>query len=62
MNRATRTKLARVLGVLGSEHAGERASAALVADRLVASLALTWREIIDGTPRGQVESRGQAHP
>ena len=39
-------KLARICGLFGSDHAGERAAAALVADRLVRDLGLTWPEVI----------------
>lgn len=46
MNRGTRIKLAAVLGMLGSEHAGERAAAALAAHRLIGSLDMTWWDII----------------
>lgn len=47
-------KLTRVLGMLGSEHAGERASAALAAHRLVANLGTTWWELLD-----QKQARGK---
>ncbi|KKC38118.1 hypothetical protein WH87_10970 [Devosia epidermidihirudinis] len=59
MNRATLIKLTRVLGMMGSEHAGERASAALAAHRLVAALGLTWWELLDHreTAGGKVEVR-----
>ena len=39
-------RLAKLLGMLGSAHAGERATAGLKADQLVRSLNLTWQEII----------------
>ena len=39
-------KLARVLGMLGSAHDGERASAAALADKLIRAQGLTWPEII----------------
>jgi hypothetical protein len=32
--------------MLGSEHAGERASAALVVDKQCAKLGMTWEELI----------------
>ena len=47
MKAATLTKLTRILGMLGSEHAGERASAALAAHNLVATLDVTWRELLE---------------
>ncbi len=39
-------QLIKVLGMLGSEHDGERASAAAIADRIVRKLGLTWTDII----------------
>ncbi len=44
---ADRTKLARVLGLLGSPHAGERDAAALAADRLVRGRGLSWSDVLD---------------
>src|SRR4051812_35673582 len=44
---ATLTKLIRILGLLGSDHAGERASAALAAHKLVGTLGLSWRELLE---------------
>jgi len=46
MQSSDTAKLARVLGLLGSEHAGERAAAALAAHRLVKRLGLSWQEIL----------------
>jgi hypothetical protein len=43
-------KLARVLGMLGSAHDGERASAAALADKLIRAQGLTWSEIILSRP------------
>jgi hypothetical protein len=39
-------KLARILGLLGSEHPGERASAAYAADRMVAAMGTSWAELL----------------
>jgi hypothetical protein len=39
-------KLARICGMFGSAHAGERAAAALVADRMVRDHGLTWGQVI----------------
>ncbi|WP_423067925.1 hypothetical protein [Devosia sp. CN2-171] len=41
-----RTKLIRILKLLGSDQPGERASAALAAQRLVDASGLTWDEIL----------------
>jgi hypothetical protein len=40
------TRLAKILGMLGSNHDGERASAAAKADAMVRSMGLTWPEVI----------------
>ncbi len=47
MKPATLTKLTRILGMLGSDHAGERASAALAAHKLVETLGVSWRELLE---------------
>lgn len=47
--RAQWLKLVRILGVLGSDQAGERASAALAAHRLVKASGLDWAGLL--TPR-----------
>lgn len=43
-------KLNRILGMLGSDHAGERAAAALAADRLVKSMRTSWWGLIGTDP------------
>jgi hypothetical protein len=40
------SKLIGALGMLGSEHAGERASAALLVERLRSKLGKQWRDLI----------------
>ena len=40
------SKLIGALGMLGSEHPGERAAAALHVERLRAKLGKTWRELL----------------
>jgi hypothetical protein len=44
---ATRGRLAKLLGLLGSDHAGERDAAATAAHRLVVQSGLTWRQVIE---------------
>jgi len=44
--RSKRDLLVKALGMLGSEHAGERASAALTAEKLRIEMGLTWGELI----------------
>ena len=39
-------KLAKVCGLFGSDHDGERASAAAQADRLVRQAGLSWQQIL----------------
>jgi hypothetical protein len=46
MTAADRVKLARILGMLGSEHAGERASAALQAEAFRKRHGMTWEEML----------------
>lgn len=45
-----RTRLARLLGMLGSDHAGERDNAATAAHRLVQQHGLTWRQVVEPPP------------
>lgn len=44
-----RKRLVRVLGMLGSDHAGERDAAALVATRMLKEAGLTWYDVLDVT-------------
>ena len=46
MTATERRRLARILGMLGSEHAGERASAALQAEAFRKRHAMTWEEML----------------
>jgi hypothetical protein len=46
----TRTKLAKLLGLLSSDHQGERDAAALAAARLVKATGLSWAQIITPAP------------
>ncbi|MDB5540245.1 MAG: hypothetical protein JWQ89_1972 [Devosia sp.] len=52
-----REKLVRILKLLGSDHPGERASAALAAHRLVGSLDENWDELLDPKPTKVVVQR-----
>jgi predicted component of type VI protein secretion system len=42
----SQTKLAKLLGMLGSDHAGERDAAAVAAHRLVTQAGVTWRQVV----------------
>lgn len=46
LDAATAERLAKLCGMFGSAHDGERSSAAALADKLVRSLGLTWQDII----------------
>ena len=46
MTATDRQRLARILGMLGSEHAGERASAALQAEAFRKRHGMTWEEML----------------
>lgn len=52
MNKKDMVRLDRILGLLGSDQAGERAAAALAATRLVQKHGLTWWEILEGRALG----------
>jgi hypothetical protein len=54
MGRGELIKLIRVLGMLGSDHPGERAAAALVAHRLIKSNNRTWFELLQPAGRRYV--------
>ena len=45
-----RTRLAKLLGLLGSYHAGERDNAAVAAHRLVTQAGVTWRQVVTPPP------------
>jgi len=45
-----RERLAKLLGVLGSEHDGEVVAAGRAADRLVRQSGMTWRSVLIGAP------------
>lgn len=46
MTPETRARLVRLLGMCGSSHDGERASAAALADRLVRDAGLVWEQVV----------------
>lgn len=46
LSSADTERLVRLLGMLGSDFDGERASAALMASRLLKSKGLTWAELL----------------
>jgi hypothetical protein len=46
MRYADRVRMIRILGMLGSDHAGERASAGLAAHRLLQASRGSWAELL----------------
>jgi hypothetical protein len=48
--QSDRTKLAKLLAMLGSDHAGERDAAGLAAHRLIKQRGLTWDEALSPRP------------
>lgn len=54
LTKRDRAKLIRILKLLGSDQPGERASAALAAQRLVETSGLTWDEILAEQAPGKV--------
>lgn len=62
LTHADRVKLVRMLGMLGSEFQGERAAAALKADKLVRSRGLTWEALLDAPASRPSRSYTQPPP
>lgn len=58
LSHADKQKLAKVCGMFGSNFAGERASAALQAERIVRDAGLTWFDVIAPVPE-QTEPRAR---
>jgi len=56
LKEGDRTKLIRILGMLGSDHPGERAAAALAAHRLVQSKRTNWYDLLK--PPGSGDTGG----
>ncbi|WP_026872373.1 hypothetical protein [Inquilinus limosus] len=46
MRKGDLTRLIRILGMLGSDHVGERAAAALAADKLVRGGGWSWSDLL----------------
>jgi len=53
---STASTLLKCLGMLGSDHAGERAAAALKADKLVRASGATWADVIR-VPQNRTEDQ-----
>jgi hypothetical protein len=55
LSQQERTRLAKLLGLLGSNHSGERDAAGLAAHRLVMNAGATWFDVL--TPQGEHHRR-----
>lgn len=60
LSPAERQKLVRILGMLGSDHDGERAAAAALASRLVRDKGLGWDDVIAADGPGRQQAPGGA--
>jgi hypothetical protein len=58
LSRANLDRLIRILGLLGSDQPGERASAGLAAHKLLSAAKLSWSELLKPKSEGSV-SRAQ---
>jgi len=53
-SRGELIRLSRILGMLGSAHEGERAAAAVAADRIIREMGTTWDVLLDpNRPSGE---------
>jgi hypothetical protein len=55
LDTRTAERLAKICGMFGSDHEGERASAAALADKFLRDLGLTWRDIISRQRNSDLE-------
>lgn len=60
LDSPTLQRLAKLCGMLGSSHDGERASAAALADRLIREHGLTWPDVIAAKPAQSVGADAHA--
>ena len=52
LDQPTAERLVKLLGLLGSDHAAERASAGAKANELIRSRGLTWTQVVSTWPTG----------
>jgi hypothetical protein len=50
LSEADRVRLSKLLGMCGSDFDGERAAAALAADRLIRDRGMTWEQVLIPSP------------
>jgi len=62
LNEADRTRLIRLLGMLGSDFDGERANAGAMANRLVRERGLTWDKVIPFQVNGAQQQQHTHQP
>lgn len=60
LHPTARDRLVKLCGLLGSEHAGERANAAALASRLLADCGLTWADVVLPQPTAPAPNRPTA--
>jgi hypothetical protein len=57
-----RTRLVRILGLLGSDHIGERATAGAMADQLIRQAGLSWDHVVAGTAPAAAKEAPEGSP
>ena len=62
MRREDLVRLSRILGLLGSDHDGERAAAGLAAHKLVQACGVTWWELLAPRRAAPPEMQRPADP
>ena len=60
-----RNRMVKVVGMLGSEHPGEREAAVVRANRMLSDAGMSWEEFLDGGPdrdaaEDEIERRAEA--
>lgn len=60
LSPSERRKLVAILGMMGSDHDGERAAAAALASRIVRAAGLGWDDLISTAPAPQQQAPGGA--
>lgn len=61
MDTSDRTKFIKILGLLSSDHGGERASAAFMASKFLTKRSLTWSDVISVSGGSRNNSNGSAN-
>jgi hypothetical protein len=61
LNQNNAERLCKILGMLGSDHPGERDTAARMASRMLSDLSLTWAQVIVAPAPSIVPQRPRPH-